>query len=211
MRPELETAVFGPKQTKPILEDTIQLLTETVQDASVIVLPRIPEQEKRFRVIKNVIIPKTAIPDVPVAYADLVIGAAETMLQEAFSLAVPAISCVYWDLSKPMQYLHSQIPNPTHHQNLPQEVVKIAQKMMEHKTHKLYVARAKKAVENMHDISDFIATHIKMQKTMKELKQTKQAMMAIDDEDQLFQRPSIKAFQQQAPTSIVELLNTKSS
>ncbi|MFX0197637.1 MAG: DUF354 domain-containing protein [Candidatus Hodarchaeota archaeon] len=194
VRPELNHATFGPEQTKPILENTIPFLTEKFPDASIIVLPRNPEQETRFRSIDNVIIPKDALPEVPVAYTDLVIGAAETMLQEAFSIAVPAISCVYWELSKPMQYLHTQIPNPNHHHNNPQTIANIAEELLETRNKWIYVGRAEKALAKMHDISEFIANHLKMLKSVNELEAIKKTMMSVD-EGRFFQRPTLEDFQ----------------
>ena len=194
VRPELDHATFGPEQTRPVLENTIPPLAEKFRDASIIVLPRSPEQEKRFRSVDSVIIPKAAVPEVPVAYADLVIGAAETMLQEAFAMAVPAISCVYWELSKPMQYLHTMIPNPVHHHNSPQAITEIAEELLESRNKWIYVARAEKAVAKMHDISEFIANHIKLLKSIEELEMTKQTMKAVD-EGLFLQRPSLKDFQ----------------
>ena len=194
IRPELDNATFGPEQTRPILENTIPLLTETFQDASIIVLPRTPEQEKRFRSVDSVIIPKAAIPEVPVAHADLVIGAAETMLQEAFAMAVPAISCVYWELSKPMQYLHTLIPNPANHHNSPQRITEIAEELLEPINKWIYIARAEKAIAEMHDISEFIANHLQLLQSMEDLEMTKRTMIAIEDESRMFRRPSLEDF-----------------
>ena len=54
-----------------------------------------------------------AVPDNPVAYADVTVGAAETMLMEAFVLGKPAISTMYWQESKPVIELHKYIPHVT--------------------------------------------------------------------------------------------------
>ena len=49
----------------------------------------------------------------PVAHADVAVGAAETMLMEAFVLGKPAVSAIYWELSKPVVELHKYIPHST--------------------------------------------------------------------------------------------------
>ena len=49
----------------------------------------------------------------PSAHADVVLGAAETMLMEAFILGRPAVSAIYWDLSKPVLELHKHISHST--------------------------------------------------------------------------------------------------
>jgi len=58
----------------------------------------------------------------------------------------------------------------------------------------IYVARAEKAVAKMHDISKFIANHIKLLKSIEELEKTKQTMNAID-EGHFLRRPSLEDFQ----------------
>jgi predicted transcriptional regulator len=51
--------------------------------------------------------------DSPVAHADVALGAAETMLMEAFVLGKPAVSAIYWEPSKPVMELHRYIPHST--------------------------------------------------------------------------------------------------
>jgi predicted transcriptional regulator len=49
--------------------------------------------------------------DCPVAYADVTLGAAETMLMESFVLGTPTVSAVYWKPAKPVTELHKYIPH----------------------------------------------------------------------------------------------------
>jgi len=49
----------------------------------------------------------------PVMHADVVLGAAETMLMEALVLKRPTVSAIYWEQSKPVIELHRYIKHST--------------------------------------------------------------------------------------------------
>jgi predicted transcriptional regulator len=61
----------------------------------------------------------------PVANADLALGAAETMLMEALVLGKPAVSAIYWTLSKPVIELHRYIPHSTEPKQLTDHVERL--------------------------------------------------------------------------------------
>jgi len=110
VRPEPEFAsFFGEKQD--ILERTIHLLTsnkEVKNDLNIVILPRTKQQAIRYAQYP-VTVMVDALPENPVAYADVVVGAAETMLMEAFVLGKPVVSTVYWRESKPLSELHKYV------------------------------------------------------------------------------------------------------
>jgi predicted glycosyltransferase len=110
IRPEFEFSVFF-KGYKPILEKVVKSIL-THFDVNAVVLPRTSVQRKRYLKI-GAIVPEYPLPGNPVAHSDIVLGSAETMLCEAFTLGIPAVSCIYWDLTVPMQILHKYIPKST--------------------------------------------------------------------------------------------------
>ena len=114
IRPEPEFATFF-HQKQNVLERTVSFLDGNgglENDFNVVVFPRTKEQAVRYAKYP-VTVMVDAIPDNPVAYADVTVGAAETMLMEAFVLGKPAISTVYWEESKPVIELHKYIPHVT--------------------------------------------------------------------------------------------------
>lgn len=62
--------------------------------------------------------------ETPIAHADVALGAAETMLMEAFVLGRPAVSAIYWDLSKPVLELHKHISHSTDPEVIANNVVR---------------------------------------------------------------------------------------
>lgn len=109
VRPEPEFASFFQERRRRILEETVKLIIKK-RDASIIVFPRTEEQASRF--------PKDAVNifnsvtfECPVAYANVTLGAAETMLMESFVLGTPTISAIYWKPAKPVTELHKYIPH----------------------------------------------------------------------------------------------------
>lgn len=111
VRPEPEVATFFTDQRKKILDEALRLIGEE-SDADIVVFPRDKNQAKRF--------PKNTVKvfddvtfDCPVAYADVTLGAAETMLMESFVLGTPTVSAVYWSQAKPVTELHKYIPHST--------------------------------------------------------------------------------------------------
>jgi len=111
VRPEPEFASFFPER-RGILEKTVSTLAfdGAEKDFNLVVIPRTKEQAARYAKY-NVNISDKAFPCNPVFYADVVLGAAETMLMEAFVLGKPSVSTIYWEESKPVSFLHRFIPH----------------------------------------------------------------------------------------------------
>jgi len=110
VRPEPEFASFFPNR-QPILEKAVELVHKK-GDFSVAVLPRTETQKRRYANM-GVKVLDESMTESPVAHADVTMGAAETMLMEAFILGKPAVSAIYWEPSKPVVELHKYIPHST--------------------------------------------------------------------------------------------------
>ncbi len=123
IRPEFEFSVFF-EGYKPVLPRIASGLIRSI-DANVVVFPRTPDQRKRFGRIGALTVDKP-FEDTPVAFADLVMGCAESMLCEAFTIGTPALSSIYWSLTAPMRLLHRYIPHTTD----PDEAIAVAKKLL---------------------------------------------------------------------------------
>ncbi|HUH82778.1 MAG TPA: DUF354 domain-containing protein [Nitrososphaerales archaeon] len=110
VRPEPEFASFFPHH-EPILERAVEKVVQKGM-ASVAVLPRTEAQTARYSKM-GVTVLKSSMVESPVAHSDLALGAAETMLMEAFMMGKPAVSAIYWETSKPVEELHRYIPHTT--------------------------------------------------------------------------------------------------
>lgn len=110
VRPEPEFASFFPEQ-KPILSKAVESIVKR-NNSSVVVIPRTQSQKNLYASIGAEILD---IPshESPVAHADVVVGAAETMLMEALVLKRPTVSAIYWELSKPVIELHRYVKHST--------------------------------------------------------------------------------------------------
>ncbi len=149
VRPEFEFSVFFDSY-EPILEEVVERMLSRM-DLNIVVLPRTAEQRERYRRI-GAIIPESSLPGNPIAHSDLVMGSAETMLCEAFTLGVPALSCIYWDLTVPMQVLHRHIPRSTD----PREVCDLATDLLDQDSGKEYQRRSQEVIGSMEDPVDII-------------------------------------------------------
>jgi predicted glycosyltransferase/predicted transcriptional regulator len=107
VRPEPEFATFFDNY-QPILERSVDLIAKN-SDCTVAVLPRTEKQRLHYSGMRNVQVIESSYQDSPVAHADVALGAAETMLMEAFVLGKPAVSAIYWEPSKPVIELHRYI------------------------------------------------------------------------------------------------------
>ena len=110
VRPEPEFASFFPDR-QPVLEKAVELVHRK-GNASVAVLPRTETQKRRYQKL-GVEVLNESMTESPVAHADVTLGAAKTMLMEAFILGKPAVSAIYWELSKPVVELHKYVPHST--------------------------------------------------------------------------------------------------
>jgi predicted glycosyltransferase len=126
MRPEFEFSVFFDHY-EPVLEKVVMALKNKL-DINIVVLPRTAAQRERYKGM-GAIVPDKSLPGNPIVKADVVLGSAETMLCEAFTLGVPAVSCIYWDMTIPMKVLHEYIPHATK----PDEVLRLTTEFIESK------------------------------------------------------------------------------
>jgi len=110
VRPEPEFASFFPNH-RPVLEKSVEQVHKSGK-ASVAVLPRTETQKRRYEKM-GVSVLDESMSESPVVHADVAVGAAETMLMEAFTLGKPAVSAIYWEQSKPVLELHKYIPHST--------------------------------------------------------------------------------------------------
>lgn len=110
VRPEPEFASFFSNH-EPVLERAVKQIVKGGR-ASVAVLPRTESQRKVYSQMGATII-ESAHTESPVFHSDVALGAAETMLMEAFILGKPAVSAIYWEASKPVSELHRYIPHST--------------------------------------------------------------------------------------------------
>jgi hypothetical protein len=148
IRPEPEFATFFC-QKQDVLERSVLLLTHTrgfKNNFNIVVLPRTKDQASRYAKYQVAVLGEAFLEN-PVAFADVTIGAAETMLMEAFVLGKPAISTVYWQESKPVTELHKYIP----HSNDPKEVVAKTLNYLNPKEQREFYERAKVIVDLMED------------------------------------------------------------
>jgi predicted glycosyltransferase len=143
VRPEPEFAsFFGRKQA--ILETAVKSIINRGR-ASVVVLPRTDEQRRKYDRMGATTMGESVVNS-PVAHADVTLGAAETMLMEAFMLGKPAVSCIYWQPSKPVIELHRYIRHSTN----PMTVAEYADRLAEDEEEKkAFSERASLLVRNM--------------------------------------------------------------
>jgi len=153
VRPELEFASFFQGKAD-VLYETVKILSRRT-DANIYVAPRTKSQEKAFSKLP-VKIMNSALPENPVIYADVVAGAAETMLQEAFVIGVPAVCCAYWRMSKPMELLLKYINysvNPT-------EVAKTIEDYLDKRRRNEFKEISQKIVSNMNNPLELILNEL---------------------------------------------------
>ncbi len=156
IRPELEFATFFDTDRKPILEDVVEILSKQIPDVDIIVFPRNKKQKAVFEKYPVKII-EGSLSSCPVASVDLIIGAAETMLMEALVLLKPSISCIYWNPSRPVEYLLKYIEYSTE----PHEIVKLAEKYLDPVYASSWREKVRNVVEEMDDLSILIANRAK--------------------------------------------------
>jgi predicted glycosyltransferase len=108
VRPEPDFASFFTSH-ELVLEKAVKLIQKAGK-ASVAVLPRTAAQDRKYHNMGVTTLDESMVES-PVAHSDVAIGAAETMLMEAFILGKPAVSAIYWEPSKPVMELHKYIPH----------------------------------------------------------------------------------------------------
>jgi predicted glycosyltransferase/predicted transcriptional regulator len=154
VRPEPEFASFFPTH-EPILEKAVEKIVKK-DIASVAVLPRTESQQKRYsRMGVNVL--ETSMVESPVAHADVALGAAETMLMEAFILGKPAVSAIYWEASKPVAELHRYIPHSTD----PAKIADYVEEYLDSDNQKAFSEKVSLLVKNMDNPAELMANDIR--------------------------------------------------
>jgi uncharacterized protein len=154
VRPEPEFASFFPTH-EPILERAVEKIVKK-GIASVAVLPRTESQQRRYsRMGVNVL--ETSMIESPVAHADVALGAAETMLMEAFMLGKPAVSAIYWEASKPVIELHRYIPHSTD----PTKIAGYVEEYLDPENQKAFSEKVSLLVKNMDNPAELMANDIR--------------------------------------------------
>jgi uncharacterized protein len=142
VRPEPEFASFFPSH-QPVLEKAVEMIQKK-GNASIAVLPRTETQERRYSKL-GVSVLDESMAESPVAHSDVALGAAETMLMEAFVLGKPAVSAIYWEPSKPVNELHKYIPHSTD----PKEIAGYVENYLQADQMSQFKEKASLLVQNM--------------------------------------------------------------
>jgi len=154
VRPEPEFASFFPNH-EPILEKAVQKIVDR-DLASVAVLPRTESQHRRYeRMGVNIL--EASMVESPVAHADVALGAAETMLMEAFMLGKPAVSAIYWEASKPVAELHRYIPHSTD----PTRIAGYVEEYLDPENQRAFSEKVSLLVRNMDNPAKMMADDIR--------------------------------------------------
>ncbi len=143
VRPEPEFASFLVNH-KPILEKSVEIMASSGRE-NVVVLPRTEVQKSRYSQIRNVTVLESTMCDSPVTHADVTVGAAETLLMEAFVLGKPSVSTIYWQESKPVAELHKHIAHSTD----PAQIASYTEELLEEPARKNFTTRASLFVKSM--------------------------------------------------------------
>lgn len=158
VRTEPRFASFFPSE-KTTLEETLRILVSSSDykrgKFDLLAIPRDEHQRKRLERI-GVPIFNNITPENPVFFANVVLGAAETMLMEAFVLCKPCISAIYWNQSKPVKELHKYVPHSTN----PQELCSETLRLLKPEEAESFRKRARRIVDLMDNISEKIAEEI---------------------------------------------------
>lgn len=143
VRPEPEFASFFANH-KPILEKSVEIMANNGR-ANLVVLPRTEIQRNRYSQMKDVTVLQSSMFDSPVAHADVTVGAAETMLMEAFVLGKPSVSAIYWPESKPVAELHRYIAHSTD----PAQIAAYTEELLDEPASKSFTTKASLLVKSM--------------------------------------------------------------
>ena len=154
VRPEPEFASFFPSH-EPILERAVEKIVQK-DIANIAVLPRTESQHRKYSHM-GVTILETSMVESPVAHADVALGAAETMLMEAFMLGKPAVSAIYWKASKPVTELHRYIPHSTD----PTRIVGYVEEYLDSDNQKAFSEKVSLLVKNMDNPAELMANDIR--------------------------------------------------
>jgi len=154
VRPEPEFASFFPNH-EPILEKAVERVVHQGL-ATVVVEPRTESQKKRYSKM-GVHVLESSMVESPVAHADVALGAAETMLMEAFIMGKPAVSAIYWETSKPVEELHRYIPHTTD----PRRIVGYVEEYLDSENQKAFSEKVSLLVKNMDNPAEMMVKDIR--------------------------------------------------
>jgi len=159
VRPEPEFAAFFPDR-RPVLQKAVEMIAKN-GNATVAVLPRTEKQARLYSQMDGVNVLDSSMVDSPVAHAEVAVGAAETMLMEAFVLGRPAVSAVYWEASKPVVELHRYIPHSTD----PTQIAKYVDNYLDEDERKNFMEKASLIVKTMDNPVKFMIDEIRKMNT----------------------------------------------
>jgi len=154
VRPEPEFASFFPSHQQ-VLEKAVEII-QSRGKASIAVLPRTAMQERRYAKMGVTTLDESMVES-PVAHSDVAVGAAETMLMEAFVLGKPAVSAIYWEPSKPVVELHKYIP----HSRDPAEIAAYVDNFLDSDQRDAFREKASLLVENMDNPAQMMVEEIR--------------------------------------------------
>lgn len=155
VRPEPEFATFFPSY-KPVLEDAVEIISKN-RNSSVAVLPRTELQRKHYSEMSDVTVLDSSMSNCPVSYVDVALGAAETMLMEAFVLGKPSVSAIYWPASKPVVELHRYIAHSTD----PVQIANHVDNLLDADEQKAFHDKASLLVKNMDNPTKMMVDEIR--------------------------------------------------
>jgi predicted glycosyltransferase len=161
VRPEPEFASFFPSR-QLVLEKAVTLIQKSGR-ASVAVLPRTESQKRTYTKMGATIL-QESMTESPVAHSDVAVGAAETMLMEAFVLGKPSVSAIYWEPSKPVIELHKYIP----HSHDPVEIAQQVDRFLDKDQVQAFKEKASLLVENMDNPVQLMVQEIRRLNAKKE-------------------------------------------
>lgn len=172
VRPEPDFASFFPSH-QPILEKAVELIQKK-GNASVAVLPRTESQEVKYSKMGVNVLDESMIES-PVVHSDVIVGAAETMLMEAFVLGKPAVSAIYWEPSKPVIELHKYIP----HSVDPKEIAGYVENFLDAGQVAAFKEKASLLVQNMDNPVQLMVEEIRRINQKKEVVLKRRSKMEI--------------------------------
>jgi hypothetical protein len=154
VRPEPEFASFFPNH-EPVLEKAVEKVLHQGL-ATVVVEPRTESQKKKYSKM-GVTVLESSMVESPVAHADVALGAAETMLMEAFIMGKPAVSAIYWEASKPVNELHRYIPHTTD----PRRIVGYVEEYLDSENQRAFSEKVSLLVKNMDNPAEMMVKDIR--------------------------------------------------
>ena len=197
VRPEPEFASFFPHH-EPILERAVEKVVQK-GIASVAVLPRTESQTRRYSKM-GVTVLQSSMVESPVAHADVALGAAETMLMEAFIMGKPAVSAIYWEASKPVEELHRYIPHTTD----PKKIVSYVEEYLDADNQRAFSEKVSLLVKNMDNPAEMMVRDIRRLNEPKQRQSSLKRRSRLEINLDIIQAASLRPLR---PTQIMKEAN----